>query len=128
MSDNIKFPKRNEDGSFCILACFSVNAENPDDLSERIRDWLVKWAENNQVWTWKYEGGGEDVFLFGDEFKSIPTPVFIDKKELKIKLEGQPTSRKFWKDWLALRIVPELTANFPEIEKLLYVLDCDLTV
>ncbi|MBP6004775.1 MAG: hypothetical protein KA746_15195 [Pyrinomonadaceae bacterium] len=124
MNSEIKFPRRNQDGSFCVIASFAVDTTDPDGLFSRVKAWLIEWAENNQAWVWKYDSGREDTFVFSDDFKGVPTPISCDFKELKIRLEGQPRSQKFWRDWLALRIVPELQAGFVEIENMVGANDC----
>lgn len=121
----INFPRRHQDGSFCVIASFTVNTRDPGKLLSEIRAWFIEWTENNQIWVWKYDSGREDTFVFNDEFKSIPTAVSCDSGELRIRLEGSPTSQRFWRDWLALRIVPELLGSFPEIKKMTNVRDCE---
>ena len=125
MNTKVRFPKRRPDGSFCILACFHVASGDPVNLKTELDAWFRQWVQNNQTWTWTYETGEQQTFSFTDEFSGVPVPVLLNEHEVGIRFEGQPTAAKFWKDWLALKIVPDIRSDFQELGDLTRIVDCD---
>ena len=119
----VRFPKRRDDGSFCVEVTLVVQAAEPEALLRGVQAWSSGWAETNQVWNWKWDTGGEEELLYGREFKREPKPVSCTSTELKIQLEGQPSAER-WKDWLVFRIIPELKAAFAEVQDVSSVKDC----
>lgn len=124
MTSQIKFPRQKDDGSFSVVAVFSLKSSS-SDLLGRIRDWFTEWVEANRVWVWTYDDGELYRYPFFDEFDSVPTPMYCHENELTVRLDGKSAKSKFWKDWLALKIVPDLTREFSEIQCLLKVVDYD---
>jgi uncharacterized phage-associated protein len=121
----VKFPKRHRDNSFCVTATFSIITQQPETLLDGVKNWLLQWTENNGVWVRNWSNGKVEKLLYQQEFKTAPHPISCTLTELKIVLEGQPLSEKLWKDWLALRIIPELKNAFSEIQDFQNVIDCD---
>ena len=116
MNEKIRFPKRRIDGSFCVEVTFPVVTTNCEELLWRVKTWATEWIKANQVWTRKWEPGGQEEELYYDqEFKSGPQPISCILNELKIRLEGQP-SAKWWRDWLVSRIIHDLKEAFTEIQ------------
>jgi hypothetical protein len=121
--NKVKFPKRQSDGSFCIVARFSTKVKNEAQLSA-INEWLRDWVKRNPTWVGKYNTGGETVYKYKSEFRRAPIAFLSPVDELQIQFEGQPTAKKMWKDWLILRIIPELRAAFPVISEPVVIVDC----
>lgn len=65
----------------------------------------------------------EQILKYTDEFLSPPEIVSGQSSELHLRLRGKRTA-KFWKDWIASRIVPDLKAEFSAIGELLHIRDC----
>jgi hypothetical protein len=63
---------------------------------------------------------------YADEFSAPPRVVHCAGSELRFQLQGKNTA-KFWRDWLVLRIIPELKKRFPEIGDVCSIGDCGQT-
>ena len=123
MTVNVKFPKRQADGSFCIEVSIPVSTDNPEELQRRVQSWSTQWVEANQTWKRNWLSQDEELH-YEAEFKREPQIIYSNSNELKIRLEGQP-SAKWWKDWVVYRILKELKGAFPEIQDVGHVRDCD---
>ena len=120
----VRFPKRREDGTFCVEVTLAVQTAEPEGLLHRVRAWASRWIEVNRVWEWKWDTGGAEELHYEREFGSGPEPVSCTTTELRMRLEGLPTAGR-WKDWIVWRIVPELKAAFPEVQDVCGVKDCE---
>ena len=124
MNQKVKFPRRSVDGTFCVAAVFFVASQDLVQLQTNLQTWLQEWVDKNRSWTWNFETGGEQTFYYTDEFRSVPLAEILSASEIQIKLFGQPTSQKMWKDWLVLKIIPDIKHQFPEIQGVLRINDC----
>ena len=115
----IKFPKRRPDGSFCVLVTLRVSTPGPQALASRVTAWLDQWVLANRQWKW-----GDQVFDFFDDFVGIPTCVASGTDLLTLRFEGRPQSKKWWKDWIGLRLLADIRQAFSEIVDLDRVVDC----
>ena len=123
--NKVKFPKRRSDGSFSIIVRYSILVGESASLIEIINQWFVEWYRINQEWTWFENTEHETQYLLNDEFTCPPYALKIDERHLGIVLNGKPTSKKFWKDWLVIRILPELKQAFPQIEEVIGIKNYD---
>lgn len=83
----------------------------PDKLlATRINAWLDQWVQANRYWNWF--GATLDFF---DDFAAPPTCVQRKPESFAFRLEGKPDSKKSWKDWIVLRVLKDLQAEFREI-------------
>jgi hypothetical protein len=121
----VKFPKRLKDGSFCVEIALSITTNEPEILLCKLKEWFVKWGEANKRWTRVWSNREIEELFYEHEFKHLPHLVSCSTTELRILLEGQPDSKKMWKDWLVLRILPELKDAFAEIHDVIGIKDCD---
>jgi|SRR5271165_1722717 len=117
-----KFPKRNEDGSFCVEVCVSVAGNISEDHASRIQGWIDDvWMPRNKTWKRVWRTGAnlatikEEMLSYDDEFLRPPKIVSCENSELRFRLFGK-YSANFWRDWLVLRIMPDLKADFPNLE------------
>jgi hypothetical protein len=86
---------------------------------------------HHSVWQWTWRTGPnlattyEQVLHYEDDFMKPPEIVSCEGAELRIRLFGKKSS-KFWRDWLVSRLLPDLKAEFPEVEvgKGLCIEDC----
>ncbi len=125
MSTKAAFPKRKSDGSFCIEVSFPVITNDCEDLLRRVKLWAGDWMTTNTVWKRKWDPSGrEETLYYDEEFKTEPNPVSCTSNELKIRLEGQPSS-KWWRDWLVSRIIHDLRQRFNEVQSGGSLKDCD---
>jgi hypothetical protein len=109
------FPKRKQDGSFCIEMRLAIDAEDPAVLATRINAWIEEWVQANRYWKTVFaEESG--VFDFYDEFARPPYCVMGDSRSLFLRVEGGPRAKKWWKDWIASRLMPDLKAAFKEVQ------------
>jgi hypothetical protein len=113
-----RFPKLRPDGSFCVEVTLRVEGEHEEELAVRVDTWFRNWVQNNRFWDWF--GERRDYF---DEFGAVPSATTLVDRELRIQLQGKPGA-KWWKDWLALRIIKELQAAFPKIKDVEAIKDC----
>ena len=87
-----------------------VNTNETEGLATRINAWLDQWVQANRYWNWF--GATLDFF---DDFASPPTCVQRKPESFALRLEGKPDSKKSWKDWIVLRLLKDLQAEFREI-------------
>lgn len=104
-----RFPMLRPDGSFCVEVVLRTKSAHDDRLTYRLNIWLQNWVSSNRYWCFLNEQ--RDYF---DEFYAAPAVISLKEREIRIRLQGKP-SAKWWKDWLALRIIEELKAEFSEI-------------
>ena len=113
-----KFPKRAEDGSFCVRVIHSLDSgTGSPQLPRQLESWLAAWLLANRYWEF-----GPRTLDFLDDFKGAPHSLECSGAEISYLLDGRPTS-KWWRDWLAVRLVPELHGAFPGIVKVLRVVN-----
>ena len=125
MMSKLGFPQAMPDGSFCVSVSFDINSSKPNDLADRIQDWIVAWVKSNHIWERQWSNGEIDHLLFEDEFLSAPILTSCTTIELVMRFRGYSASSKIWKDWIILKITPELTGDFPEIRSLSRITNCD---
>jgi len=130
-NDGVIFPKRRPDGSFCVEVTLAANT-NDEDLGGRIRQWLTEvWMPSNTAWlrVWKTGPGlsveRPELLHYGDEFLSPPILISSVAAEVRFQLRGRDPKQKLWRDWLVLRILPDLKANFPEVGDTLSITNCE---
>jgi hypothetical protein len=125
-----QFPARSADGTFCVVIGVEMSGSVQGDLVPRIRAWISDaWMPGNATWAREWRTGSDlatsrvEELHFNDEFTGPPEVSAGSTSELQLRLRGKKTS-KFWKDWLVLRLVPELKVAFPGVGELLYIRDC----
>jgi hypothetical protein len=114
------FPRRKPDGSFCVEVVLRVKATDLRAQERSIEAWARNWLTRNRYWDWKLAGRCLDYF---DDFSREPFHVRCTVDTVSFRLEGRPSAR-WWKDWLAFRIVEDLRAALPEVKDLLTVTNC----
>lgn len=124
-----KFPRRNDDGSFCIEIGLKVASYGVGDLRTRVQTWIAgDWMPRNRVWKREWKTGAdlaitrEQLLNYEAEFEDAPKVVSCDLSGLRIKIAGRASAR-FWRDWLISKFLPDLRSAFPEIDGQLYVRD-----
>jgi|SRR5262245_57668935 len=121
-SNKVKFPRRGEDGSFCVEVCVSLMGAVDDDLASHLQDWINNvWMQRNRAWSFMKE-----TIHYESEFSRPPQIISCANSQLRFRLFGVK-SAKYWKDWLVFRLVPDLKVEFPEIEigSPRYIKNCD---
>jgi hypothetical protein len=106
----INFPKKRLDGSFCIEITLHVNTKDGKGLATRITSWLKEWTQRNRYWN-LFE---ENLDFFND-FAEAPTCAARTQESLVVRVEGRPKFTKRWKDWIVLKLLKDLQAQFDEI-------------
>ena len=113
-----RFPTRQPDGSFCVLVSLRVETQSPGDLATSFALWAANWVIANEYWEWTNRR-----LCYSDDFKGPPAHVECDLDHLVFRIEGKATA-KWWKDWLAFRLVKEAQARFAEIKEVDHIIDC----
>jgi hypothetical protein len=128
--NRVKFPRRNDDGSFCVEIGLKLAGDHQEDLGSRIQRWIEEhWMPNRSIWRRVWRTGhnlsatDEQILHYDDEFLKPPEVISSKRPELRLRLFGKE-SAKLWRDWLIWRLVPDLKAQFPEIGSRLYIRNC----
>ena len=123
------FPRRRPDGSFCVEVTF-VTTTKDESLAGKIQQWLTEaWVPSNTTWLRTWRTGPDlsierpELLHYWDEFLSTPAVMSMGT-EFRLQLHGKDPQRKLWKDWLILRILPDLKVHFPELGDALRITDC----
>jgi hypothetical protein len=115
---NVKFPARREDGTFQVEIVMSVTADGAGSLCADIQEWWNnEWFPKNQIWRRIWTSAGSESIedlTYCDEFSSPPRVLPGDSPQLHLVLEGK-SSAKWWKDWMVMRVIPDLKSRFPQI-------------
>lgn len=115
-----RFPKRLADGSFCVGVTHGVaSGIDADRLVVQLSSWLRQWLRANRYWALS----GKRSIDFFDDFKGPPHSVTSAGDQVSYCLDGRGTS-EWWRDWIALRLAPEVRAAFPEILEVMRISDC----
>jgi hypothetical protein len=98
-----------------------VVATDDSDLGRRIQEWLTKaWAPRNKTWlrVWRTGPGLTierlEVLVYEESFSTPPEVISCDRSELRFRLRGR--GAKLWKDWIVMRMLPDLKTEFPEVD------------
>jgi hypothetical protein len=121
-----EFPKLRPDGSFCIEVRLRVSTDQLELLASRVTEWFDGWVRQNRYWkmpTIRKEGKGMAVFDYFDDFARPPSCAASPPDSVVLRLEGRPGG-KWWRGWLASRIVKELRVAFKEIGKIEKAVNC----
>jgi hypothetical protein len=121
--EQVLFPKRIADGSFCIDVIIAIETNDAPYLLQRVEFWASRWVRENQTWPRNWVPDGQESLEYSREFKREPYPVSCTPTELTIRLEGQPSAH-WWKDWLVLRILSDLKSSFVEFRDVTRMQDC----
>lgn len=116
------FPTRRSDGSFCVRVTVRVATEAPDDLASRFAQWSREWVKDNEMWDWLKDRR----LNYFDDFEGPPRQVTSDSSHLSFILDGKASAR-WWKDWIAFRLLKDAQEMFPEILGVERVVDCPTT-
>ena len=90
------------------------------------------WAPRNKTWARECKTGPgltverPEILEYEDELSAPPEVISCEGSELRFRLRGK--GEKLWKDWMVMRILPDLKAEFPEVEvgaKILGIRNCD---
>jgi hypothetical protein len=115
----IKFPKRRPDGSFCVLVSVRVTTQEPQELASRVTGWLDQWVLANRQWKF-----GDRLLDFFEDFAGAPSCIVSAPGLLTLRFDGRPQSKKWWKDWIGVRLLSDLRKAFSEIGDVDGVVDC----
>jgi hypothetical protein len=110
-----KFPKKRPDGSFCVEVTLRVSTKTPEQLANQVQLWLEQWVQVNREWKTPLAASTGELLSFFDEFTGPPTCFLKDPNSLCLRVEGRPNMGRWWRDWLILRVLKDLKANFSEV-------------
>ena len=129
-NDSVYFPRRRPDASFCVEVTLEAHT-NDENFARKIEQWLTDvWVPSNATWHRSWKTGPDlsveriELLQYFDEFLSAPTITSSGAAGIRLQLNGRDTKRKSWKDWLVLRILPDLKATFPQVGDILGITDC----
>ena len=108
----VKFPKRNDDGTFMVVAQFTISDRA---IVSMVNDYLKAWVRANGTWIriWRSDSIVEERLDFYADFLDEPQAE-IEGSSLRVVLKGQPPSTR-WKDW-AVYMVNDVSNVFPELK------------
>jgi hypothetical protein len=118
------FPKRRSDGSFCIEVRLRVDSQQLDVLANRLNAWLDQWVLANRFWKWSLAKRAGGLLDFLDDFVGPPAVVVRTPAFICLRFECRPQAKKWWKDWLVLRILKDIHAAFDEVIAVENIGDC----
>lgn len=112
-----------EEQSLGVEVCMPVEAGHLPNLAERAEAWLKNvWMPKNQYWERVWKTGGDwntvaenELLAFEDDFLSSPEIRLKDDTQMLIRVFVRSSSKN-WRDWLVLKLVPDLRSEFPEIK------------
>lgn len=108
-----RFPRQRSDGSFDIRIILDGLTLDRDQLES----WLTAWSGRNEIWRSQWKRGsdqGVEVFKYMDEFVDRPSAEFSKGEKPRVLLRVRPGSKR-WKNWMTLKLIAELSADFPEV-------------
>jgi hypothetical protein len=94
---------------------FDLSAD-PVRLASRITAWVEEWVRVNRHWENNLAHREGGVLDFYDEFARPPYYMARDGGSLFLRVEGCPGAGKWWRDWLASRLMGDLSAAFKEVQ------------
>jgi hypothetical protein len=113
--------KRNSDGTFCVEICVGLLSTDTKHLAALMQHWILEeWMPNNSAWTIDWRTGKnlsitrEETHFYKDDFIKPPNIISTEDSKLRLRLYGSK-STTFWRDWLIMKIMPDLRTKFPEI-------------
>jgi hypothetical protein len=95
-------------------------ADASAEIAKEFDKWVGSWVLTTQRWRWD---ATRELNYF-DDFEGPPTDIATSGKRLSFRLDGRPGA-KWWRDWLALRLLPEAQTRFPAILGIEQVVDED---
>jgi len=113
-----RFPRRRPDGTFVVEVTVEATTSTPEDLVARFGDWAQRWVYENAQWHWP---SGRHLNYF-DDFVGPPREIKFGRGRLSFRLDGKADA-KWWKDWLAFRLLREAQIAFPELGRLEGIVD-----
>ena len=95
-----KFPTLRSDGSFSIIASFSVSDDAGNYIVGELTEWIDCWIKREDPWVREWSSGKVDNLNFYDEFSSPPKMIGVKDGKALIRFDGC-SNGKWWKDWVA---------------------------
>lgn len=107
----------------------ALSGANAGNIGRDIQDWWSnEWGPKNKEWVRVWNRGHEreftEVLRYDEEFADAPQFVSCDESQFRFRLLGKSTA-KWWKDWIALRVIPDVQARFPGVGKVVNARNCD---
>jgi hypothetical protein len=93
-----------------------VDTTETSRLASRVNLWLGQWVQDNRYWEWQpATHRGEGLLEFFQEFLEPPSCRVFGPGLLALRVTLRPNARRWWKDWLALRLLKDVRVAFKEI-------------
>jgi len=118
---------------FRVRVAYELKSDSPEAcavIAKKVQRWIEDvWMPGNVSWRQAWRTGPEgsrailEEHLYADSFRSPPSVSSTDVGQLHMVLEGNRRRRTYWRDWLILKLTPDLKAAFPEVGDVLYVRD-----
>jgi hypothetical protein len=112
-----KFPKTREDGTFCVVARFTIT-QNAANLRDQINDWCKRWIEENNDTSGEPGVVGEGILKepmdFFNAFTRSPYVIEAEDNQMWLRFD-RVLGSYWWRDWLA-RILVALQRAYPELQ------------
>jgi len=106
-----------------------MELSNAGDIAGEVQgSWSNEWMPKNKewlrVWNRGHKSESTEALRYDDEFSDAPQLVRCDESQLRFRLFGK-SSAKWWRDWMVLRIIPDLRARFPAVGEFVSIQNCD---
>lgn len=109
-----QFPYLHTDGSFTVIATFSVAPGKVLNGLE-LENWFALWLLTADPWDFKWHTKGKvrtESVQFLDQFETHPQFI-ANASELKVAFKGRGTA-KHWKNWL-VRVTRAILNKYPMV-------------
>ncbi len=92
-----------------------IDSKQLDVFASRLTVWLDRWIRENRYWKWSLAKSTGGLLDFFDDFVEPPSAVVRAPDFVCLHFECRPAAKKWWKDWLVLRVLKDIHAVFAEV-------------
>lgn len=111
--------------SFCFEAILRLKPDTrASEVADSMNTWASDWTRQHRMWRSPlFDSIGGELDYFND-FLTPPLCRAGSEGTITVRLKGTPEASKYWRDWLALRLLPEMQKEFTAIEAIDGITEC----